>query len=83
MFLLQELVRRWEQYVADHEKYEDAYHNCSEWQKDQASKLRSCTSTEADKVTLGNRLAKLQVCVNFTKTKPVNCAPLHLQKGIK
>ena len=61
----QELLRRWEQIHVDHQNYEEAYHNCSEWQKDIASKLRSCATTDGDKIALQNKLSKLQVRISF------------------
>ena len=66
----QELLRRWEQIHVDHQNYEEAYHNCSEWQKDIASKLRSCATTDVDKIALQNKLSKLQVSIKRFMEEP-------------
>ena len=57
----QEMLRRWEQMVAEHQVYDEAALQCQEWQKDVQDRLHSCTSTEGDKFALQNRLGKLQV----------------------
>ena len=57
---MKELLRRWEQIVCDHQAYDDAYHNCAEWQKDVAERLKSCSSTDGDKYVLQKRLSKLR-----------------------
>ena len=53
-------MRRWDQFHVDHRKYEEAYHDCSEWQKDVASQVKAASSTDGDKVSLLNKQARLQ-----------------------
>ena len=58
--VIQELQRRWQQIHADHQKYEEEYHNCAEWQKDMASKVKAAASMDGDQVSLRTKLARLQ-----------------------
>ncbi len=58
---LQELLRRWEQFVNEHQTYCNSQLTCSEWQKDLANRLSSCIATNGDKYAIQNRLGKLQV----------------------
>lgn len=58
---LSEQVRRWEQVCADHYLYEEELHNCVEWHKDVSSRLLTLTNTDADRVSIENKLLRLQV----------------------
>ena len=57
---IKEILRRWDQFVVDHQNYEDSHHNCSEWQKDITNRLASCSASEGDKFVLQNKLTKIQ-----------------------
>jgi len=57
----QESLRRWEQFVLDHQNYDDTYQNCTGWQKDIRNRLINCTITEGDKFSLQTKLARIQV----------------------
>lgn len=58
---LDEQVRRWEQVCADHQLFEEELHNCKEWVKDVASRLGALDNTDGDRVSLENKLLRLQV----------------------
>ena len=58
--VLQELVRRWEQYVSDTELYENARQDCTAWQTDVLQRLAACTSDTGDKYAIHNKLSKLE-----------------------
>ena len=65
-----EMQRRWEQLCAEHQLYEEELHNCVEWLKDVASRMTALESTDGDRVSLENKLLRLQVGL------PSSCAPL-------
>ena len=60
---LQDLEKRWQQYVTDHDVYDHTYHDCEAWLADIQHRLESCSNTDGDKFTIQNKLDKLQVGV--------------------
>ena len=58
---LQDLEKRWQQYVTDHEVYDHTYHDCEAWLTDMQHRLESCANTDGDKFAVQNKLDKLQV----------------------
>ena len=58
---LQDLEKRWQQYVTDHEVYDHTYHDCEAWLTDIQQRLESSASTEGDKFAVQNKLDKLLV----------------------
>lgn len=61
LLLLQEHVHDYEQFVADHQQYNDAYNNCIEWLNNIREKLSVCADVSGDRHTIQSRLDKIQV----------------------
>ena len=59
--LKQDLEKRWQQYVTDHEVFDHTYHDCEAWLNDIQHRLESCSNTDGDKFAIQNKLEKLQV----------------------
>ncbi len=62
LVIFQDLEKRWQQYVTDHESYEQKYHDCDAWITDLQHRLESCASSDGDKFAIQSKLDKLQVC---------------------
>lgn len=60
-FFLQEHVHDFEQFVADHQQYNDAYNSCVEWLNNIQEKLFVCADVAGDRHTIQSRLDKIQV----------------------
>ena len=61
VYFLQDLEKRWSQYVSDHEGYDVAYQDCAAWLNDVQQRLEGCLTTEGDKFTIQRNMEKLQV----------------------
>ena len=59
---MQELIKRWDQYVNDHDRYDQSYATTTEWLEDLSQRYNSCIDTTTDKYTTESKLSKLQVC---------------------
>ncbi|KAK3090120.1 hypothetical protein FSP39_009339 [Pinctada imbricata] len=55
-----EHVHDYEQFVADHQQYNDAYNNCIEWLNNIREKLSMCADVSGDRHTIQSRLDKIQ-----------------------
>ena len=60
---LQELCRRWEQYVLDHQAYTASFDQCKGWVVSMRKKLASQSDVKGDKRTVQERIEKLKVKV--------------------
>ena len=58
---LQELCRRWEQFVLDHQAYIQAFEQCRAWLGQMKGKVSAVVDTSGDKSTVQERLAQVQV----------------------
>ncbi|KAK6181528.1 hypothetical protein SNE40_009363 [Patella caerulea] len=57
---IKELIRRWEQYAADHQAYNSSLDQCKSWLIEMRSKVSDVSETSGDKQTLQQRLARVQ-----------------------
>ncbi|KAH3895305.1 hypothetical protein DPMN_019466 [Dreissena polymorpha] len=62
MGCFQELCRRWEQYVLDHQAYTGSFEQCKSWVVAMRRKLQSQADVKGDKRSVQERIEKLQVC---------------------
>lgn len=65
IFNFQELCRRWEQYVLDHQAYIGSFDQCKSWVVSMRKKLQSQSDVKGDKRSVQERIEKLQVAVCF------------------
>ncbi|ESO86156.1 hypothetical protein LOTGIDRAFT_167389 [Lottia gigantea] len=57
---IKELIRRWEQYVIDHQSYSESFEHCKNWLIDMRSKINDVIETNGDKHTIQQRLTRVQ-----------------------
>ena len=62
---VQELCRRWEQYVLDHQAYLQSFDDCRAWLTDMQSRVSDVLDTSGDKTTIQDRLSIVQVTTGF------------------
>ncbi|KAJ8309206.1 hypothetical protein KUTeg_014080 [Tegillarca granosa] len=63
-----ERVHQYEDFVADHQQYNDGYNNCIEWLNGIREKLSMCADVSGDRHAIQNRLDKIQIVYTFTYT---------------
>lgn len=54
-------VKKAEEYVDEHQLYQDTYQQCRDWMKATRDKVAVCAEVGGDKQALQNRLDRLQV----------------------
>ena len=55
------MVKRYEQFVSDHQKYDRSYTTTSEWMDDLEQRYEMCKNIATDQSTLEKKLTKIQV----------------------
>lgn len=58
---IQDLLKRYEQHVMDHEQYAESFTEAATWLQNTRDKLSVCSDTSGDKYTIQSQLEKLQV----------------------
>jgi hypothetical protein len=61
MLNFQELCRRWDQYVLDHQAYNSAFDQCKSWLSEMRKKLHHLSDTSGDRKVIQDRLSLVQV----------------------
>ena len=61
-FFPQERVSQYEQFVSDHQQYNDMYNGCIDWLNGIREKLSACSDVSGDRHAVQSRLDKIQVC---------------------
>lgn len=62
---VKELCRRWEQYVLDHQSYNETFNQCKSWIQEMRNKLQARTDVSGDRKAVQERLAEVQVILTF------------------
>ena len=65
--ILQELCRRWEQYVLDHQAYTASFDQCKGWVVNMRKKLATQSDVKGDKRTVQERIERLKVSMRILK----------------
>jgi nesprin-1 len=63
---VKELCRRWEQYVLDHQAYNDSFNQCKSWIQEMRNKLQVRTDVSGDRKAVQERLAEVQVLLTLS-----------------
>jgi hypothetical protein len=60
-FALQEIVKKCEQNVSDHERYKESYSDCSAWLRNAKEKSRDCTDLSGSRAELDSKQDQVNV----------------------
>lgn len=74
-FFPQERVSQYEQFVSDHQQYNDMYNGCIDWLNGIREKLSACSDVSGDRHAVQSRLDKIQVCWYFRYYDRMNRMP--------
>ena len=62
---VKELCRRWEQYVLDHQTYNESFSQCKTWLQEIRNKLQTHTDISGDRKAVQERLSEVQVSLIY------------------
>lgn len=84
--ILQDLIGRWEKYVADHQVYENRMVEYNDWMTQACQKLEQCSQPVGDQESMEEKRAMIQVCAynifySLRDVIPVSLV-LHISKSV-